>query len=358
MTNGLKLDANDWKNNIKRVGRDCPGNRVNCGSEWTQYGKETGRRCGQNGTCNMWTGNDEWTYKFCYRKNRLKINIGSGTKWNKQLDINCPIEETKVNLEHTVCNGWSDVSKENQFKFECTFDVDPYTASPTLLKILHKHRNTTEFLGRKGNGAQINEKRLSAEEYNKFMIAYLFTNMGDHKCTIDPKTQQIYKVCPKYFSQDAKEIQYILDEWRLENPDLWNASVQNYCSRFPNETFCECVGAENINSIHHNLFKQLGKIGSQIQCFFYPCQTPETRFTYTQYDDTTNCGESCAAFFNLDNDITLDQTYIDSYINCDNNNNNNKNKNENKVKNENKIENYYIYAGVAWIFIVFLYILF
>ena len=300
----------------------------------------------------MWTGSNEWTYKFCYRKNKFSpINIGNQTRWNKKVNINCPFNKAKVTNKHEGCASYGrheNLIKENQLYFDCEFDVDPSKATPTLIKILHKHNKKWP-------------QRLTDDQYNKFMAAYLFTNLGDHKCTKDPITQGVYEFCPKYFSEDAKEIQDILKEWRNENPGLWNSSVKNYCSRFPNKTFCECVGAENIDSDHYHVFKQLGKIGSQIQCFFYPCQTPETRFTYTHYDDTSNCRVSCASFFNLENEVKLDQTYIDSYINCNDKKNTNEsdNKNENEVKKQNKIklEDYYIYAGVAWIFIVFLYIL-
>ena len=37
--NRLQVDDNEWKNNTKRIGRDCPGNRVSCGSDWVQFQK-------------------------------------------------------------------------------------------------------------------------------------------------------------------------------------------------------------------------------------------------------------------------------------------------------------------------------
>lgn len=97
-------------------------------------------------------------------------------------------------------------------------------------------------------------------------------------------------------------------------------------------------------------------MGSQIQCFFLPWQLNQTRFTYTQHDDTSSCeGLSCAAFYNLDNDVQFDQSYINSNVQCNGNGNQNEKENDNKNKNEKKktieFNDMYIYILVLFGFV-------
>ena len=335
------LQIKNWNDNYYRT--ECwsdmrtNGDSTRCKSGWQMF---TENKCGK-WDCRGSTTN--WKYRHCWKYNNFLINVGNQTKWDNQLDINVRAADSqRTNAKSNGCSG-------NTMIFDCEFDIDPSSASTTLIKILTEHHK---------------KKKISDEDYNNFISSYIFTNLGNHKCPLNPKTGKTYDFCPKYFSNDVIEIKDILNKWRLKNPDRWNAEASNFCSRFPNETFCECIGAENVNSIHHDLFKIRSQLGSQIQCFFLPCQLNQTRFTYTQHDDTSSCeGLSCAAFYNLDNDIQFDQSYINSTVQCNGNGNQNENENDNKKQNENEkkktieFNEMYIFIGAIWFCLVLLYVL-